>query len=602
MQSTSTMPWMSFRQNPRDGQRQVFEKFQEANYLNIQLPTGYGKTYTACGCYSIKKQSGECNRLLFIFPTDAQLEQFVKDGAADLHDVNVEKPLCVVDIRFFKTKAITKHRTDKAQIFAITVQSLINNNGMDIVGELMETGRWMVVVDEYHHYGIEKSWGKSVKALPATALLAMSATPERKYGDSAFGKPDIMVKYRDAALGEKALKPLCGHSYVYRIDAVDENGDIVSFTTNDLVAAAGSDKPAVIEAYKITRKMRWSAKYVSPLVTIPIERMLRNRISSGFKLQAIVGAMCVSHAELVCGQVKSLFPELAIDWVGTGDDGRSSEQNKAILKKFCPPKDDNGRRVPTLDILVHVGMAGEGLDSILVSEVIHLNAASKNNSNDQENGRAARFIEGVTGNINFDSTSQYAREGFIGDAIMDAMDGSEAREPDPEDEREEGDEPEELPEEPTIQIWDMDLLKIDSGDVGVQRMANVLQQSSVTGIDYASLEDKDSEDWEKVINIYRVMRQREAEENDEKAVIMQWKDAVNNAASAVVGRIVRAMLRNGVRQERSLVGDIKKRMNTEKKLSCGAITEDINVCRKHYQWLTALDSQVLKSGVPSWLL
>lgn len=601
MQSTGAMPWMSFRKNPRNGQEQVFEKFAKTNYLNIQLPTGYGKTYTANGCYSIKKQSGECNRLLFIFPTDAQLEQFVKDGAIDLHDVNVEKPLCVIDIRFFKTKAIQKHRTDKAQVFAITVQSLIGSNGMDIVGDLMETGRWMIVVDEYHHYGIDAAWGKSVKALNSSALLAMSATPTRPGDDSAFGKPDVFIKYRDA-MEEGAVKPLCGHSYVYRIDAVIENGDVISFTTDDLISEVGSDKPADIEAYKITRKMRWSAKYVSPLVTIPIERMLRDRISTGYKLQAIIGAMCVSHAELVCTQVKSLFPELSVDWVGTGDDGRTPGQNKGVLKRFCPPKDENGKRVPTIDILIHVGMAGEGLDSILVSEVIHLNAASKNNSNDQENGRAARFLPGVTGNINFDSTSEYSKKGFIGDAIMDAMDGSDAREPEDDIDRDESDEPDELPEEPTIQIWDMDLLKINSGDVGVQRMAEVAENIGVTGISYDDLTDKDSPEWDKVTDLYIVMRKREAEANDEKAVIMQWRDSVNNAASAVTGRIIRAMLKKGMRQEKSLAGDIKKRLMREKKMACGAISEDVSVCKKHYTWLAALDSQIIKQGVPQWLL
>jgi len=171
----------------------------------------------------------------------------------------------------------------------------------------------------------------------------------------------------------------------------------------------------------IERKMRWSPKYVSPLVSIPIERMLRDRIATGYKLQAIIGAMCVSHARLVCEQVKAIFPELSIDWVGTGDNGRSDEENKKVLEIFCPKKDEEGRRRPGLDILVHVGMAGEGLDSIYVSEVVHLNRASINNSNNQENSRAARYLDGVMGNINFDSCSEYAVKEYVGDAIMDAL-------------------------------------------------------------------------------------------------------------------------------------------------------------------------------------
>ena len=100
--------------------------------------------------------------------------------------------------------------------------------------------------------------------------------------------------------------------------------------------------------------MRWSPKYVSPLVRIPIERMLLDRISSGYKLQAIVGAMCVSHAELVCEQLKALFPELAIDWVGTGTNGRPSDVNQKIIEQFCPRKETraDGRTVRKIRCLM----------------------------------------------------------------------------------------------------------------------------------------------------------------------------------------------------------------------------------------------------------
>ena len=66
-------------------------------------------------------------------------------------------------------------------------------------------------------------------------------------------------------------------------------------------------------------------------------------------------------------------------------------------------------------------MAGEGLDTCNVSEIVHLNSAGINNSNNQENGRAARFLEDVTGHINFDSSSEYAGKGYLGEKIMDAM-------------------------------------------------------------------------------------------------------------------------------------------------------------------------------------
>lgn len=621
---TGSMQELSFRKDPRSGQAKVFNQVLSGSSLNVQLPTGYGKTFTAVGAYSILKKNNRANRLLFIFPTDAQLEQFYKDGHNDLRDADVDGPHRVIDIRFYGANAIKKHRKNEAQVFAITVQSLIQSRGADNVIGLMEQGQWMVVVDEYHHYGLEKSWGMSVTNLPYSYLLAMSATPQRPGDDGAFGKPDVAISYSDAAK-DGCVKRLKGHSYLYRIDAVLENGEIYSMTTDDLIQEAGGDSPALIEAHRINRKMRWSPKYVSPLVTIPIERMLQQRIDTGYRLQALVGAMCVSHAEMVCKQVQTLFPELSVDWVGTGDDGRTPAVNKEVLERFCPPKDEAGERNHTLDVLVHVGMAGEGLDAMNISEVSHLNAATKNNSNDQENGRAGRYLpplkgHEVIGHINFDSTSDY--RAFTGFAIMDAMDGSEARpwecgecghENSPSataceacDHPREGTsgngEVPELPDEPTIQIWHMELESIDSGDPGVLRMAKIMKEDGYS-LDWGSMEsDPEHGGWDDVKRKFYMFRKMEAQEMDERSQIMQWKDSVNAAARVVTGRVVELTNKSGVRSPNTLAGDIKKRINRMKKNRCGAITEDIDVCRKHYTWLKELETQLMETKVvPEWL-
>ncbi len=367
MQSATSMFGVSFKQNPRVGQAAVFERYgsEAPRQLNVKLPTGYGKTITALGSYAILRAKGKCNRLLMIVPTTPQIAQFKADGPSDLASVGFVESREVVDVSFFGVSAIKKSAKNEAQVFSITIQSLCQPTGRAIVSELMSKGNWMVVIDEYHHYGHGASWGDAIKSLHYDHLLAMSATPSRKNDDSAFGDPDIFIKYRDA-VKEQAVKPLKSHSYNYRIDAVLESGEVTSFTTDELVEAAGSSLPDEIEKFKATRKMRWSPKYVSPLVSIPIERMLRERISTGYKLQAIVGAMCVSHAEMVAKQIADMFPELVVDWVGTGPDGRPDKDNEAIIKKFCPPKDSNGNRVPSIDVLVHVGKAGEGLDSVLV--------------------------------------------------------------------------------------------------------------------------------------------------------------------------------------------------------------------------------------------
>jgi superfamily II DNA or RNA helicase len=604
MQSATTVRGVSFGQDLRSGHYQVFEHdaLLTGSRLNVQLPTGYGKTFAACGAYSIRQHASLSTRLLYVVPRDSQLNQFVEDGPYNLGLAGLEGPCTVDDIRFYPlSKLLRDHRDNKCQVFAITVQSLCERRGYDACRELMQIGQWMIVIDEHQHYGLDKSWGRVIRTLPPYSfLLAMSATPYRPTEDSAFGKPDISLSYREGC-EEGCLKPLHGHAYHYRIDAIDESGDVKSYTTEELTEAAGGTGEDRIERFRVERKMRWSPKYVSPLVRVPIERMEQG-------CQALISAMCVSHADLVCQQLRGMFPELRIDWVGTGEFGRSDEENKDVLNKFCPPKDDFGVRVPELDVLVHVGIAGEGLDATNVSEVVFLRPGGQNNRDNQVIGRGARIMKGrdVTCHVNFDASTEMASNGYIGENIMDAIDGlpkkvEESKPPDPDYPA-----PPPLPIEPYIQIYDMELLRIDSG--GVQRMAEALAAAHKSGfvkdgIDLAELRANPSHPvWNTVEDLYRMMRRKEAERYNEQSFIRQWRDAVEQATRNITGLTLSLMQKNGTRIERTLVGDIKKRLNWRKKTYCGSVENTVESCKTHYDWLQALGKQMRESNkIPGWL-
>jgi hypothetical protein len=323
--------------------------------------------------------------------------------------------------------------------------------------------------------------------------------------------------------------------------------------------------------------------------------MTSNRILTGYRLQALIGASCCSHAELVCEQVQAMYPELSVDWVGTGTNGRSDAQNALTLAKFCPPKKDGKRNQADikLDVLVHVGMAGEGLDTVFVSEVIHLNPANRNNSNDQENGRAARYLPNVTGYINVESGTEYAKD-FLGSKIELAFDTPPNEKPDDDEDDEDPIERElpELPEEPSIKIIDCECIEINTGEV--QRMKGAI--SSVVGL---SIDDPKVE--ARAIEVYKNMRLREAEQFNDRAIVEQWSEAVANALSVVTRRAIREMTASTTRIDRGLIGDIKKRINTRKKRALGKVDKDVELLKQHYNWLQSLDAQIIKEGIPSWL-
>jgi superfamily II DNA or RNA helicase len=620
-QPTGNLPKVPYKKNPRPGQAQVFERLtndQKLGQLNIQLPTGYGKTFTALAAFSLLQSMRRADHLLYIVPTRQQLDQLYDNREINLWDAGVSGPQNICRIREHGLPVALKMlRTDKARIFATTIQFISGARGYDNVLKLMETGAWMVVVDEYHHYGIDKSWSETLAGLSPVFQLSMSATPYRKEKDSSYlGAPDMVVTYRQA-MRERAVKPVKGHAYMYRIDLVGDDGIAFSYTTQELGAELGN-KPEKIEAARIKRKMRFTSKYVSPLVEIPITRMISQRAKTGRRLQAIIGAMSVGHAESVCAQVKTMFPELSVDWVGTKtilsdgrEFGRDDATNREILKKFAPPKEHDGKAKPTLDVLIHVGMAGEGLDTDYISEVIHLNNASYTPQNIQENGRAARYLEGVRGNINFDSSSEFARRGFVGEAMVDAMDGALSYPETSDNEPTEREDIYDLPDEPQICIEDMELIGIDSGDPRLVQSgraldkANAWEPFNMRG-DFWLNDDKSEvnlhgNDARVLWKIIADNRRDEAEAHNDMGIVTQLDDELRNALTVVTGLVKNLQVANGARFEKSMLGDIKKRINTRKKQELGGITKDAETIKKHWTWVRDLLREIKSEGLPQWL-
>lgn len=590
---------------PRLGQERVFKSLVVHDHkMSIQLPTGYGKTYTALGVYSILKTLREVNRLLVVFPTDAQLEQFDQQTPSKWKSYAIDGSKQVTDIRAFKHVSIKRHRKSESQIFAITVQSLLGSNGNFIVSELMADplSTWMVVVDEYHHYGIDKPFGTVVSELRPKFLLCMSATPFRPGADNAFGEPNVVVSYREA-VEEHAVKPLVGHAYHYKIEVVDGEGRLETLTTQQIIERAGGSSPAAIEKLSLDRKMRWSPQYISPLVITPIERMITQRIKTGYKLQAVIGAMCVSHAQLVCEQVRFCFPDLVVEWVGTGEDGRTPDENRGIISRFAPASGE-----PTVDVLVHVGMAGEGLDTVNVSEVVHLNAAGVNNANNQENGRAARYLPGVTGHINFDACSEFARKGYVGSAIMAAMDNRPPQ-PDPDEDEilcggPQG-EWQTLPDDPCIRIVDIECTSIDSGDEEVKAIAEhfLPMLEECNGVTFEEMKlDSSHPAWEYALTVVKEVRRREIVQLNDKSILSQWRSHLNLSLSVVTSHMAKlACDDDASANQKELRGRVKKAINTRKKNECGAVMDDVEVLAKHCKWLKRLDDTLKETRkVPSW--
>jgi superfamily II DNA or RNA helicase len=189
MESTSAVSGLPSFKDLRSGQHRVVNLFRERSAVVAQLPTGYGKTLTAACSYLTLRSRGVVNRMLVIVPSSAQARQAGDDIPADLLKFGGIKTMAY-DVGRTPIPALNANRKGTCEVFVATIQALVASTAaIDAIASMMEVGRWFVVVDEHHHYGSDSEavWGSRVKSLPSTALLAMSATPHRRDGVSAFG-------------------------------------------------------------------------------------------------------------------------------------------------------------------------------------------------------------------------------------------------------------------------------------------------------------------------------------------------------------------------------------------------------------------------------
>jgi superfamily II DNA or RNA helicase len=612
MEPSSAVPPMPLHKDLRPKQAEVIGLFETKSRGVAKLPTGYGKTIAAAGSYAMLRHRGSCNRMLYIVPRRSQAKQAADSLPGDLatyFGINTKS----IIVSEHQTQAHLLHRNGTGEVFIATIQALTTGDSFKTITEMMQTGRWLIVADEHHHYsqvrvGKGKDapredgiWADRLFGLNASAFLAMSATSKRFDGMDRFGEPDVTETYINAA-GLGYVKKLSLHAYEFHVEAVTVDGVAYTYSTDEFLAAVGSDNPADVDAFMASRQMHWSPKYITPLITFPLDRMITYRLR-GIKSQMLVQAMSVAHAKFVCDQISLLIPKsMSVDWVGTGPDGRSDSENDAVLTRFCPPKDRaTGRRKWTLDILVNVGMAGEGLDCTDVTEESFLSSANLNITTLQIFGRGSRVmcvpdgVERPVCHINVDSSAPVAA--YIGPKVMELFDDEIVVRTPGEPREERNGEYQLSPPEMNVMVVDVRLKDIRS-----EPMFRAVLEGQRSDPELAEVSDE-----RLALKVEAGIEAYLNRGSSESSIIEQKKEKIDLLVSKVVGLIVTRMRVSGCAIDASCVGQLKKRINGEKRRRFGSVehatSETLDV---HYQWLREeLEIPISKGhnlqGVPRWL-
>ena len=99
------------------------------------------------------------------------------------------------------------------------------------------------------------------------------------------------------------------------------------------------------------------------------------------------------------------------------------------------------------------------------------------------------------------------------------------------------------------------------------------------------------------------MRRKEAEQNNENSVHAQWRDQVERAVNVIVNRAIKAQTIPGTRFERSLVGDLKRRVQQQRAELFGQYKQSsVEELQVQYRWLVSVEKSIMETKeLPIWL-
>jgi len=569
----STLPQTPAFQ-PRKGQQDLIEylpQIQRGDTLSVQWPTGYGKSIGFALVWKHCHETALANRLLMIVANDTQRQQIVNDFEGDC--LLVGGP-CQGGVWSFERSAgdLRMAMIGNVHVFVCTVHQLeasMNRGGVNTLKDLLQVQgtKWLVGFDEFHHYGEAMAWGDAAKlAMEHTEFsLAMSATPYRRGADTIFPEPRLCVSYREAE-EDQCVKPMVCHSYEYSVAVIQDGEEVANYTTTELHRMADGE----IDQWEERKNIRYSPQYLHPLIIHPIRRLRDLRAQTGKRLQMLVRAMSCRHAKMVCEQIKQFADGLSVDWIGTGTSGRSDKENREIISRFCPPKDDQGKRPNgDIDVLVQVSMAGEGFDSVNVCEIIDLfpvssRALSGRATQDKQfYGRGSRIVPGAENlALSVNVPSDHPLHAWAGRSLATWMDacgsGNEAK-------------PQEAPEAPAFDPWDFPEL---SREREIELITVITDKRSFERFKEEASKRRPYDpikDEAELAELYKIGQNAFQKEQSKQVRAFQVREYLD----ALVGRIALIRAKQSEEVSGAVIGRFKKEANTAIKKQFGRSREEM---------------------------
>jgi superfamily II DNA or RNA helicase len=579
--------------------------------LFVGLPTGYGKTSTALLSFAQRHALRSSDHLLYIVPSDNLRDSVLQEchlltelTGATVARSTMDRPVAVAQ----ELRKIA--RQGGIGVVVTTIQQVALSFAH--VENVLETagGRWMVVFDEVQNYERPRegqqpgAWTRAKRALEArddiTFVLAMTGTVVRSSGHwSDFGEPDFEVPLA-VAREERVIRSVCAHEIDYLID-VEMDGSIESMRLSDVDNARAAEGCASVDAWELKHNVRYFGRYITDIFAAAHGTLVAEQARDP-RAAMMVFCMSVAHAKTTCDTLNRFAGKGFAEWIGSsdvGDDSRSPEENRAILRRF-----KEGR----FHCLVQVNMATVGFNHPHVCVELWLNTIGASVYVMQGIGRALRITPKLDAAHIFYSPDHPARDIFRNLESALPSDDAEGEKSGPLDGGSGGGG--DSVKFPPWQIFNARRTDVvvhtplgdfnaDSENDAHELAVSLAARSSSLTVDSARAE---------VDRIFREAREQQESSASELTLTERTEQARGQAEKALMAVIRTVARKTGQRQDPAWYGAMKARVHGEykkrqaSKVSQSDMTED--QLRAKHSWLEQLHAEISAApaaGVPAWL-
>ena len=335
----------NLREPQRHSYTKIYEHFIEqgkTSHALLVIPTGVGKT-GIMGMLPFYISEG---KVLIITPQLTVKDTVVDSLNTESHDNfwlerNVLKEEDLPSVVEYDGEDTPLEVLNMADFVILNIHKLQDRLDSSLTNRLDDDYFDMIIVDEAHH-SVATTWVEAINYFSKAKVVKLTATPYRTDGRKIAG--ELVYEYKlSQAMANKYVKSLEMKEYIpQEISFVMDNDKSVKYSLEDVLELKDEEW--------VSRNVAYSPECSMQVVSKSLELLEEKKSLSNLPHMIIAVACGIYHAEEIANLYREKDENLRVGIIHSDMEVSKKEEVKLNIQ--------NDR----LDVIVNVGMLGEGYD------------------------------------------------------------------------------------------------------------------------------------------------------------------------------------------------------------------------------------------------